>query len=190
MRLPSRGEIRYLRKKYAVSDRVMRGKIDAHTITVRRVALDLGRRLTKSGHSVNLNLIKRAALLHDMTKAEGGDHATSAAVILAKRGYPELARVVGSHDTRVLLKCDWRKLSPEEMLLMYADARSASGYIQSLGERSRMLQQRYPEHRTEIETSFNKLGEFEDWLKKKGVDTSVRLNFLERLRVSLKRRGI
>lgn len=175
MRLPSKRETRLLLKEHKDPDEFMAGRMDAHIITVRRMAKVLGKRLRKQGHDVDLKVIDKAAILHDLTKKTGDEHAASAAKILEEKGCPELARVIGSHDTTTLLRKNRFDISLEEMVLMYADARSGSGRIMGLEERSKLLQERYPHRRQDIRKSFKKLRRFELWLNNKGVDHEVEI---------------
>lgn len=186
MKLPKNAEIERLWQKHRNPSDYYDGRIRAHTITIRRVATTLAKRLKEKGHDIDPVLIEKAAQLHDVTKKDE-DHPTTAAKMLRGKGYPEIARVVGSHDSRTLLSRDWRKMPLDEIVLMYADARSSSGWVESLEERSRILQERYPKGKEDIAKSFARLGEFERWLEEKGIDHHVELSQEETAEVERQR---
>jgi len=203
-RLPSRREIKKIRRFFSLKNardypfgdretRVASGKIDAHTITVRSIALNIGRQLRKRGYEVDLGLLESGALLHDMLKHKSlvdkkKPHGLRAASYLRVWGYPELARLVARHDSRTLLDHP-DNLTLEEKIIMYADARSASGYIQTLGERRDTLINRYPHNRHDIHDSFVKLADIEREFQQMGLDTKIGLTPKEKIMVWFKRRG-
>jgi uncharacterized protein len=82
-----------------MSDMGMLEHIIAHSLTVCRVALFLTDRLGLPG--LNRELIRAAALLHDITKTRSfrtlEDHAETGARLLTDLGYPEVAGIVGQH---------------------------------------------------------------------------------------------
>lgn len=175
MRLPSAAETRRIRKKHRHRMDYMQGRIDAHVLTVRRIAQVIGKRLKKKGHDIDLKAIDTAALLHDMRKKDGRHHPKLAADELRETGYGELADIVETHDTRTLLKRKLDDLSLEQKLLMYADARGSSGWPLSLEERCDEVRRRYKVSERDIDKTFGRLRRFEDWLKEQGVDLSVQL---------------
>ncbi|MDP1992520.1 MAG: HDIG domain-containing protein, partial [Syntrophales bacterium] len=73
--------------------------IVAHSLQVCRVSLLLTDQLSLPG--LNRELIRAAALLHDVTKTRsfntGEDHAETGARLLMDLGYPEVAGIVGQH---------------------------------------------------------------------------------------------
>lgn len=71
-------------------------KIIEHCKTVSRVACSIGKMLIDKGCGINLNIIKYAALLHDIGRLET-NHAEKGARILEKLGYKELADIVYVH---------------------------------------------------------------------------------------------
>lgn len=77
-----------------------------HCEAVCREAVEIGRHLLACGQPVDLELIRSAALLHDVARHKA-DHALAGAQILVREGYPEVAWIVVRHH-------DWnRKLSME-----------------------------------------------------------------------------
>jgi uncharacterized protein len=73
--------------------------IIAHSLKVCRVALFLTDHLGLPG--LNREMIRAAALLHDITKTRSfrtlEDHAETGSRLLIDLGYPEVARIVGQH---------------------------------------------------------------------------------------------
>jgi putative nucleotidyltransferase with HDIG domain len=67
-----------------------------HSKAVARVALCLAEELNRIGHRIDLDLIRAAALLHDVAKGQS-DHAVAGSRILAQMGYPDVADVVRCH---------------------------------------------------------------------------------------------
>jgi len=69
-------------------------KVIHHCEQVAQLSCVIGRYLIRSGCPMNLDLIKTAALLHDVAKGEP-HHALVAASMLT--GYPEVAKIVAEH---------------------------------------------------------------------------------------------
>lgn len=67
-----------------------------HCQAVRHEAVNLGRALTEAGYKMNLELIRSAALLHDVVR-DRKDHAAEGARVLAREGYPLVADAVRHH---------------------------------------------------------------------------------------------
>ncbi len=169
MRLPNRAKVRAIARAHATKDSEAAGKIHAHSLIVGDVAVGIGKQLKDRGHEVNLRLLRKAALLHDIKKHEGMGHAQSAAKIVEVEGYPELARVISSHDIRDFGERTPHGMSLEEVLFLYADFRTGSRY-QALEKRHDVLKARYPSDVRAIHNTFNRLKEFEAWLRGQGVD--------------------
>lgn len=174
MRLPNRAKVRAITREHATKDSEAARKIRDHSALVGNIAVGIGRQLRENGHKIDLRLLRKAAVLHDIKKHEGRGHAQSAAEIVKAKGYPELARVIGSHDISGFAERTPHDLSLEEMLFLYADFKTGSR-CQTLEDRSRVLKKRYPEDTRAIHNTFNRLKEFEVWLRGKGVDPDARI---------------
>ena len=68
-----------------------------HSLQVAKLAESLGQRARERGFDVNLRLIAAGALLHDIERKRGRDHAQKGSALLCKMGYVKVAAVVGAH---------------------------------------------------------------------------------------------
>jgi len=159
IRIPSDAECRQL-----IAELGMMEHIVAHSLQVCRVALFLADRLDSCG--IDRELIRAAALLHDITKTRSFTtqeaHAETGACLLAERGYPEVGRVVGQH---VRLESYCFSFPPTEpQIVNYADKRVLHDRIAPLGERMGYILERYgrdPGHREDILRLWRKTEELE-----------------------------
>lgn len=119
-----------------------------HCLAVAEVALRLARELQKHGVNVNVALVERAALLHDLDKVAAAtrpqDHGEAAARWLEGRGFAELARLVRVHRIAAVLDEALRPRTWEERIVYYADKLVEGDREVSLSERFRRLKARYP----------------------------------------------
>lgn len=70
--------------------------IRKHCFGVAKAALVLARELNKNGFSLDLELVRGAALMHDLVRLTP-DHAKEAAKILNERGYTDEADIIAVH---------------------------------------------------------------------------------------------
>ena len=68
----------------------------AHCEAVSDVAVKVGEQMVKAGHSLDLELIRMAGLIHDVCRVEQ-DHEKAGAEFLLEKGYPEEAEIVRAH---------------------------------------------------------------------------------------------
>lgn len=92
LEVPSREMSLFMLKWYADSERIVR-----HCETVAKVAASIAKLAVQRGWPVDTHLIESAALLHDMTKNRGNNHAKTGGVLLARLGYSKVGRVVAVH---------------------------------------------------------------------------------------------
>ena len=128
--------------------------IIAHSLKVCRVALFLTDRLGLPG--LNRELIRAAALLHDITKTRSfrtlEDNAETGARLLNDLGYPEVAKIVGQH---VRLN-SYVRTSPsltDAQIVNYSDKRVLHDRIVPLSTRMGYILEKYgsnPEQRKKI----------------------------------------
>jgi uncharacterized protein len=127
-----------------ISGMGMLENIAAHSLQVCRVSLLLTDHLGLP--ELNRELIRAAALLHDITKTRSfstqEDHAETGARLIADLGYPEVAGIVGQH---VRLDCYFSaSATPTEAeIVNYADKRVLHDRIVPLSERMGYILEKY-----------------------------------------------
>lgn len=128
-----------LLKKYAPDSRTFQLVLQ-HSKAVQNVALNIVAGLKKQGHKVDLELIKTAAILHDLGrfkyppgKKDEIKHGIAGGKILRKEGLPKLARIAETHLGAGISKAEIIKLklplpkkdflpqTIEEKLIAYVD---------------------------------------------------------------------
>ena len=142
MNLPSDEAVRRLLDEFNVPEHIRK-----HSGQVKKIAVFLGKKLAERGVPVNLELVEKGALLHDLAKMQsiGGDevgHSERGGEILAAKGFPELGRVVGNHGLGKILR-PYGAFELEDKLVYYADKRVNHDEIVSLAERFAYLKERY-----------------------------------------------
>ncbi|MBU3932833.1 MAG: HD domain-containing protein [Proteobacteria bacterium] len=141
--------------------------IIAHSQQVCRISLLLADHLDHSG--LNRELIRAAALLHDITKTKSfqtlEDHAETGARLVADLGYPEVGRIIGQH---VRLESYTPARTPSEAeVVNYADKRVLHDRIVSLDERMGYILEKYgraPERKRNILLLWEKTKKMEERL--------------------------
>lgn len=112
-----------------------------HSETVRLVALLVARLLIEAGIEIDLKLVDRAALLHDICKAEsilgGGDHALMGRKLMEQHGFHRVGEVIGQHVRLESLEIN------EAMVVNYSDKRVMHEKVVSLQKRFVDLMDRY-----------------------------------------------
>ena len=137
-----------------ISDLGMLQNIVAHCRQVCRVSLLLTDHLGLPG--LNRELIRAAALLHDVTKTRSfqtdEDHAATGARLLTDLGYPEVARIVGQH-VRLEHYVLNSSTPTDAEIVNYSDKRVLHDRIVPLSERMGYILERYggsPERKRNI----------------------------------------
>jgi uncharacterized protein len=150
-----------------ISDMGMMDHIVIHSLQVCRVATFLSEHLIKQHYHLNFDLIRSAALLHDITKTRSfktrEDHAQTGGEYLADCGYPEIGELIRQH-----VKLDNYSavgtISDAEVL-NYSDKRVLHDEIVILERRLDYILERYAEteaHRQRIYLLWQKTREMED----------------------------
>jgi putative nucleotidyltransferase with HDIG domain len=138
IRIPSAETCRLL-----IAEMGMLENIVAHSLQVCRVSLLLADHLGQAG--LNRELIRAAALLHDITKTRSfqtlENHDETGELLLADLGYPEVARIVGQHVC--LKRYDASPVPTEAEIVNYSDKRVLHDRIVPLGERMGYILERY-----------------------------------------------
>jgi uncharacterized protein len=137
-----------------ISELGMLENIVAHSQQVCRVSLLLTDHLGLPG--IDRELVRAAALLHDITKTRSfqtnENHAETGARLLADLGYPEVARIVGQHVRLDRYPLNSSPLTDAE-IVNYSDKRILHDKIVPLNERMGYILKRYggsPERKRSI----------------------------------------
>lgn len=152
-KLPTREECFRLLDKYGTSEKEFE-KIKDHSIIVAKIAVFLAKELNKAGEKVNVELIEKAGLLHDIAKAESIksehkiSHRDEAYKILLAEGYPEIAELAKKHG---VLNISESKIW-EEKLIVYSDIRTVDRQVsKKLEDKFKLGIERYKKFRPDIE---------------------------------------
>ena len=161
--LPSRKECFAFLKKLRVPKHIVE-----HCIAVAKLAVFLAKRLKEKGILVDIRLVDRACLLHDIlricdlddysrfvhsaadktrwkqlkSKYKGLCHEDAAAALLCEK-YPELAQVIRKHRYTAIAHQKDKPHTWEEKLIYYADKRVMHDRIVSLKKRLEEAHKRY-----------------------------------------------
>jgi len=125
--------------------------IREHSVMVGRVAGFVGRRVTRAGRKLSLELIVSGALLHDIAKTPCLEtelrHDKLGREICLRHGFDELAEIVAEH---VVLKGGVPELCTEKEIVYYADKRVLHDEIVPLEARLAYILNRYDNGDKEI----------------------------------------
>lgn len=157
--LPTRKECLAIIKEYCVPPHIVK-----HSLTVAKLAVFLAKKLKGKGISIDINLVDRACLLHDIVRVcdfNGSDysrfeqpvtaedkakwqqlrakyeglHHEYAAYNILKEKYPALALTIKKHRYKAILDEKEKPDTWEEKLVYYADKRVMHDKIMPLKER-------------------------------------------------------
>ena len=150
MRIPTQKQCFLLMCEMKMMDHIV-----LHSMQVCRVATFLAEHLNSRQSRLNYDLIRAAALLHDITKTRSfkteENHALTGGQLLAEQGYPEVGDLVRQH-VRLDEYPDPATLG-EAQILNYADKRVLHDRIVDLDKRLDYIMERYgklPEHQERI----------------------------------------
>ena len=117
-----------------------------HTFQVRKIANFLAKKISEKNLRVDLNLVDRAALMHDFVKLHGivkdRRHTLESEKIMSEKGFSEFGEVLKHHGLDEVLNFDENTLL-ESKIVWYADKRVNHDKIVSLEERYEYLKERY-----------------------------------------------
>ncbi len=151
MNLPSDNECFRIIRDMEMMDHIL-----DHSVMVSSVAVCLARHLKIIYPDINVDLVKKAALLHDITKtrsfATGEVHSETGGELLETLGYQEIGNIIRQH---VILdvRSDTGPVSESE-IVNYADKRVLHDHVVSLEERLSYIKVKYgskPEFRNRIQ---------------------------------------
>ncbi|OIO26205.1 hypothetical protein AUJ14_02290 [Candidatus Micrarchaeota archaeon CG1_02_55_22] len=143
-RLPNDAECFSLLERHGVPSNVVR-----HSERVAGAAMFLAHRINARKPSVDEELLRAAALLHDIGKLceKNGklvprkDHEACGAKIILAEGWPAVASVAEAHNVSAE---EWGKLDTlERKILFYCDKRVEHDAVVSLAERIKGTKERY-----------------------------------------------
>ena len=141
MNLPTKEECFEILKEYEVPQNIVN-----HVLKVSEVSVFLAKKLVEKGIKVNIDLVEKGAILHDLdkipTKDNYKDHGLVTERILIKKGFPELGSIARSHkgeDIKHGLVKNW-----EEKIVNYIDKRVEETKIVSVVNRFEQGRKRYP----------------------------------------------
>ena len=145
--VPSEAECLRLLTEYRFPDGAW-----THVTTVAAVGTFLAQELRRAGRPTRVDIVRAAALLHDLGKAPGlprdVDHAAASARIAAQHGYVELVEPIDRHIIHSVLDPARAPRTTEDKIVYYVDKLVARDYV-GLEARFRDLKRRYPQQ-TEI----------------------------------------
>jgi uncharacterized protein len=155
MDLPSREECYRILREHQVPENIIR-----HSEVVNKIAVMLARRLKDKGIQVDVDIVDRASLLHDLDKIrtlKSDRHGFETQKMLTDIGYPQLGEIAKLHRYEFIKK----DLSWEARIVNYADKRVKHEHIVSLRERFTDMKERYnvKDHSHEAEDRFFRLEE-------------------------------
>jgi uncharacterized protein len=140
MRIPTQKQCFLLMCEMKMMDHIV-----LHSMQVCRVATFLTEHLNSRQSRLNYDLIRAAALLHDITKTRSfkteENHALTGGQLLAEQGYPEVGDLVRQH-VRLDEYPDPATLG-EAQILNYADKRVLHDRIVGLDKRLDYIMERY-----------------------------------------------
>lgn len=150
MKLPTRKQCFELMKKYEMPENIIK-----HSLIVNKLSVSLAKKLKDRGEDVNIDLVDRASLLHDIGKIfeirktkSGGWHGEIGYKILKREGFPEIAVITRKHVLSYFLRGKFNTW--EEKIIQYADDRVNHDKIVTLNERFKYLLKRYGISKTSL----------------------------------------
>lgn len=141
MKSPSREECLEWYKEYGTPDNIIE-----HVKTVNRLANFLAKELKDKGITIDLEMVDKASLLHDLDKwlcinDKSVDHGFETERILAKKGYPKIGFYARQHRADLILE---ELKSWEEKVISYADKRCNGEVVVTLKGRFDYINEKYP----------------------------------------------
>ena len=162
MRIPTQEQCFLLMCEMKMMDHIV-----VHTMQVCRVATFLAEHLKPLRNRLNHDLIRAAALLHDITKTRSfkteENHALTGGQFLTEQGYPEIGELVRQHVR--LDEYPNPVVLGEAEIINYADKRVLHDQIVSLDKRLDYILEKYgklPEHQDRIRRLWGKTLIIED----------------------------
>lgn len=163
-KVPDEAECRRLWDRYHTPEQVRN-----HCMAVCEQAVRIGTAPNQAGCDLDLNLIRGAALLHDVARTKP-EHARAGAEILRREGYPNVAEIIARHhDLQKTITME----KPDETEVVYlADKLVSGSRLVTLEERfseSRKRCERQPDSQAALEAQnrrFEEAKQVEDKIRK------------------------
>ncbi|MAG18126.1 MAG: hypothetical protein CL944_01485 [Candidatus Diapherotrites archaeon] len=141
MKIPSIEECNAIIEEYKVPDHIRN-----HIAMVRKIANFLAKKISENETEINLDLVDKGALLHDVMKMycveNNCRHAEEAGKVLTQKGFPEFGKVLEQHGLDEVNHFDENTLI-ETKIVWYADKRVNQDKLVSLGARYIYLKAKY-----------------------------------------------
>ncbi len=161
MKIPTRDQCFRMMSAMKMMDHIV-----IHSLQVCRVATFLTDHLAERNTGLNLDLIRAAALLHDITKTRSfktqENHAMTGGQHLTEQGYPEVGELVRQHVR--LDEYPHPVVLAERQIINYADKRVLHDRVVSLDKRLDYILEKYsktPKHKQKIHWLWEKTREME-----------------------------
>ncbi|MCR4335434.1 MAG: HDIG domain-containing protein [archaeon] len=141
MKIPSLEECNSIIEEYKVPEH-----IKSHIAMVRKIANFLAKKISKTEKEINLDLVDKGALLHDVMKMycveNNCRHTEEASKVLSQKGFPEFGKVLEQHGLDEVNQFDAKTLL-EAKIVWYADKRVNHDKLVSLIARYVYLKNKY-----------------------------------------------
>ncbi len=137
-KLPTREQCYSFLEEYELPENIIK-----HIELVNKISVFLASRLSNAGIDIDIDMVDRASLLHDLDKMltlRKPNHGDITEKILSEKGYPELGRIAKLHCSHYLKRDD---LPWEAKIINYADKRSMHDNIVSVKKRFEDFKERY-----------------------------------------------
>lgn len=137
--LPAREECIKIWDEHNVPENVRQ-----HSFAVNRVAVFLAKKLREKGIRIDVELVDRASLLHDLDKIptlNNGEHGHLTRKILSEKGHGAVGEIALKHRFKAILDNGLRTW--EEKVVNYADKKCLEGEIVPLEKRFEYGRKRY-----------------------------------------------
>ena len=141
VKLPTHTQCMELLDEHDVPDRVRK-----HSFAVNKVAVFLAKKLKEKGIKIDVKLVDRASLLHDLDKMKTlhtGNHGEETYRILSEKGFERVGYVAKKHFIQDMAD---KELTFEGKVLNYSDKRCQEDVIVPLKERFEYARKRYSSH--------------------------------------------
>ena len=139
MNLPTRDQCIELMGQAGMLENIVR-----HSMAVNLVAVFLAKEIKRNGTRIDVDLVDRASLLHDLDKHltfQNGQHGVVGKKMLEEKGYPELGEFCVTHNLEFPLSNSFPSL--EHKIVFYADKRVNGDKIVSRKERFEYIKNKY-----------------------------------------------